>query len=45
MKINKTVEYGFLIVGHTAKYGNDGFVTASGIAKNMVFLMAIPQEL
>jgi Rrf2 family protein len=33
MKISKTVEYGFLIVGHIAKYGNNDFVTASSIAK------------
>jgi Rrf2 family protein len=33
MKITKAVEYGFLIVGHIAKYGNDGFVSVSTIAK------------
>jgi Rrf2 family protein len=33
MKFTKAVEYGLFVVGYIAKYGNDGFVTASSIAK------------
>ncbi len=33
MKITKTVEFGLLAVGHIAKYGGDGYVSVSSIAK------------
>jgi Rrf2 family protein len=33
MKITKAVEYALFAVGHVAKYGGDGFVTASSISK------------
>jgi Rrf2 family protein len=33
MQISTKVEYGLLVIGHIAKYGNDGYVTVASISK------------
>ena len=33
MKISRSLEYGLLVVGHIAKYGNNDFVTVASISR------------